>query len=397
MLKKTLGAIGASMLLASCTSGNSAIEPAFTSVDVAANKLTFAVGTANYQGLTTGLNTVVSFRQSNGNSGTLVNTPTITGPTGFVVPSVASAGVDGGTATISGAPQSQQPGGTITADTFGQAGGAFSYGFLPLNAGNNLITAGIGSFVPYTQPFYPEPLPKTAKGLFIGGPPAYTNVRTGTYPAAFIGFTQGFNIFAGTTLAAGTYGLSLTIPQSPTTNVKVSTSATLASTTPLATYTTPKIVDDGANGANITLTVPAGVTETIVDVIDAGQASIATAPVPCHGSYGSPYFYTVVDHTPGPATVTVNLPGNVGPVSPNTGKPTPTLCVGDAYAAYAVGTDYRAYESGPGQPDPAGIIAVPNFLTGPQADITISAPGFSTSGIYGQSTGRSVQAKTRII
>ncbi|MDP9025773.1 MAG: hypothetical protein M3N13_10415, partial [Candidatus Eremiobacteraeota bacterium] len=213
MLKKTLGAIGASMLLASCTSGNSAIEPPFKSVDVAANKLTFAVGTANYQGLISGLNTVVSFRQANGSSGTLVNTPTITGPAGFLVPNVKSAGVDGGTASITGAPQSQQPGGNVTNDTFGQAGGAFSYGFLPLNAGNNLITAGIGSFLPFNQPFYAEPLPKGSKSIFLGGPPAYTNVRTGTYPAGFLGFTQGFDIFAGTTLAAGTYGLSLTIPQ----------------------------------------------------------------------------------------------------------------------------------------------------------------------------------------
>lgn len=397
MYKKAFGAIGASVLLASCTSGNSAIEPAFTSVNVAANKLVFAVGTANYQGAITGLNTVVSFRQSNGLSGTLVNTPAITGPTGFLVPSVTSAGVDGATARITGAPQSQQPGGTVTADTFGQAGGAFSYGFLPLNSTNSFVASGNTGYTPYTQPFYAEPLPNGASTKFLGGPPAYTNVRTGTYPAGFVGFTQGFNIFAGTTLAMGSYGLQLTIPSSPTTNVTVATSATLGSTKALPTYANPIVADDGTNGATITLTIPAGVNETIVDVVDTGQDVNALSPVPCHGSYSAPYYYTVVDHTAGPATVAVHLPGNVGPTSPVTNSATPTLCKGDDYTAYAVGTNYRAYESGPGQPDPAGTAAMPNFLTGPQADITISAPGSSTSGIYGQSIGRSVQGKTRII
>lgn len=397
MTKQILGAIGASFLLASCTSGNSAIEPPFKSTDVTANKLVFAVGTANYQGITTGLNTVVSFRQSNGSSGTLVNTPNITGPTGFLVPNVTSAGVDANTASITGAPQSQQPGGTVTNDTFGQAGGAFSYGFLPVNAGNTTIGNGIGGFTPYTQPFYADNLAPTAPQLFLGGPPAYTNVRTGTYPSGFVGFSQGFDIFAGTTLAAGSYGLTLTIPTSPTTNGTVATTATLASTAALATYANPTVADDGANGANITLTVPAGVTETIVDVVDSGQDAAAAAPVPCHGSYSAPYYYTVVDHTAGPATVTINLPGNVGPISPTTGAATPTLCVGDDYAAFAVGTDYRAYESGPGQTDPAGIAQAPNFLTGPQADITISAASTSTSGIYGQSVGRRTLSSTRKI
>lgn len=390
MYKKTLGAIGAIMLLASCTSGNSAIEPGFTSANVASNKLVFAVGTANYQGLITGLNTVVSFRQSNGSSGTLVNTPAVTGPTGFLVPNVTSAGVDAGTASITGAPQSQQPGGTVTADTFGQAGGAFSYGFLPLNATNSFVANGNTGYAPYTQPLYAEPLPAGSSTKFLGGPPAYTNVRTGTYPAGFVGFSQGFDIFAGTTLAAGSYGLVLTIPSSPTSNTTVATSATLGSTTPLATYANPAVADDGANGAIITLTVPAGVNETIIDVVDTGQDPMAAAPAPCHGSYSAPYYYTVVDHTTGPATVAVHLPGNVGPVSPVTNTATPTLCTGDDYAAYAVGIDYRAYESGPGQPDPAGLAQAPNFLTGSQADITISGKGTSASGIYGQSIARKI-------
>ena len=388
MYKKTLGAIGASMLLASCTSGNSAIEPPFTSSNVAANKLVFAVGTANYQGLITGLNTVVSFRQINGSSGTLVNTPAITGPAGFQVPNVTSAGVDAGTASITGAPQSQQPGGTITADTFGQAGGAFSYGFLPLNSTNNFVANGNTGYAPYAQPLYAEPLPKGSSTKFLGGPPAYTNVRTGTYPSGFVGFSQGFDIFAGTTLALGSYGLVLTIPSSPTTNVTVAANATLARTTPLPTYANPTVADDGANGATITLTVPAGVNETIVDVVDSGQDPTAKAPTPCHGSYSAPYYYTVVDHTAGPATVVVSLPGNVGPVSPVTNNTTPTLCAGDDYAVYAVGTDYRAYESGPGQPDPAGLAQIPNFLTGSQADVTISGASTSASGIYGQSIVR---------
>lgn len=388
MLKKSLGLLGASMLLASCTSGNSAIEPPFKSVDVATNKLTFAVGTANFQGLTTGLNTVVSFRQANGSSGSLVNTPTITGPAGFLVPSVSSAGIDAGTSSITGAPQNQQPGGTVTSDTFGQAGGAFSYGFLPLNASNQAVFGNNG-YDPYGQPIYPELIPGYTSDpttttffppVFFGGPPAYTNIRTGTYPSGFSGFSQGFDIFAGTTLATGSYVLSVVIPQSPTTNATVSTTATLASVAALPTYATPTFTGDGAGGATITIQIPAGVTETLVDVVDRGPSPAANpAPTPCHGAYKAPYYYTIVDKTPGPAAVTVTLPGNVGPILPTTGTASPTFCMGDRYRVYAVGTDYLAYESGPGQPASGGLAQVPSFLNGPQSDITIST---RASGTY---------------
>jgi len=91
--------------------------------------------------------------------------------------------------------------------------------------------------------------------------------------------------------------------------------------------------------------------------------------------------------------VTLNLPGNVGPVLPTTGKASPTLCRGDDYAAIAVGVDYNAYESGPGQGNPAATGQVPNILTGPQADVTVSTFSLSTSGIYGQSTARAPFAR----
>lgn len=74
------------------------------------------------------------------------------------------------------------------------------------------------------------------------------------------------------------------MPQSATTNATIATAATLASTTTLATYAAPTVVDDGNNGANITLAIPAGVTETLVDVIDTGKDPTAMAPVKCHGS-----------------------------------------------------------------------------------------------------------------
>jgi hypothetical protein len=44
------------------------------------NTLQFAVGTANLYGLATGLNVVTTYRQPNGKSGTLLNSPILTVP-----------------------------------------------------------------------------------------------------------------------------------------------------------------------------------------------------------------------------------------------------------------------------------------------------------------------------
>ena len=104
------------LALSGCTSGNSAIEPPFHSTSLADLKLQFAVGTANIgiagpsgsgQAQFVGLNTVVTFRQPDGSSGTLLNTPAISGPPSLRIPATADAGTDAGSNHISGSPQTE--------------------------------------------------------------------------------------------------------------------------------------------------------------------------------------------------------------------------------------------------------------------------------------------------
>jgi hypothetical protein len=401
-------------MLAGCTSGNSAIEPTVRGVSPLAGKLTFAVGTVNYTlpastNQATGLNTVVAFRQADGLSDALVSTPTITGPTGFLVPATATTAYgDAGTGHISGDPQTAVAE-SAQASTFGQSGGAFSYGFLPDNSTNNSDSGAGAISAPYSQPFYLETVAGTSPDgstadfpvTFEGGPPAFTNVLTGTYPSGFTGYTLGFDTFADVTTPVGTYNLSVAVPTSATTSATATATATLATTTTLPTYTPPSIVEDGSGGGQITLSVPAGVTETVIEIVDVGDANGAST---CHPSdsgapvYALPYMYTVVDHTAGPATATDTLPDGSGPISA-AGVGSPTLCPNDGYVITAVGGDYGIAEAAPGQPNSNGSIESPNFFTygaGPQADITVSG---ETAEVYGSaastSKARSSEVKHR--
>ena len=152
-------------LAAGCTSGQSAVEPIVSQADLNANTLQFAVGTANIFGTSTGLNTVVTFRQSNGLSATLLNTPTITGPSGFLVNApadatptrtaskttpVTTAGADSKTNHISASAIPAAAGLPFTGTTFDLAGGAFAYGFSPENS----TSAGSATYTLYRSPMY---------------------------------------------------------------------------------------------------------------------------------------------------------------------------------------------------------------------------------------------------
>jgi len=405
-MKKRYAIAGALVAVAGCTSGNSKIEPPFQSVNPLVYKLQFAVGTANYQVIDTtaaaqapititGLNTVATYRQPNGDSGTLVNSPEIVGPAGFVVPlSSVDAGVDAGTSMITSTPQTVQPGAGTPPTTFGQIGGVFSYGIQPLNSNNNALS-GIASFTPYAQPFYTDAFSSGGTDIstvYLGGPPGYTNVQTGTYPGGFLGFTLGFNSFAAK-LAKGPYVLSDVIPTSTTGSGTLTATAMLASMALLPTYAPPATVtEDGSGGASFALAVPAGVTETFVNVVDTGQDPSSTF-TDCHTGYSAPYYYTVVLETAGPAAATATLPDGVGPIPAAGGSAEPTLCPGDDYSVTEIGTDYPAYEAGPGEASASGVSQTP-AITGAkgQADITVSYPATTSSGIYGMAETRRPQA-----
>jgi hypothetical protein len=271
-------AIALASVLSACTSGNSAIEPTVRSADIInGTTLQFAVGTANIAG-TPGLNVVSTFRCSSaagcpgtgvGNSAVLLDTPSIVGPAGLVVPATAAFRNDSGTNSLTAQlPAVQGITGVASSTTFGFSGGVYGMGFAPANgsvtsggtngtanfpktSGANFYALPIGGTVVLLPPVAPSTTPTTSLG-YIGGPPAFPQVRDGTYPSGYAGFLQGFTDFQITPVA-GTYTLNAVVPTSAITNGTKSATATLASTATLPTFAPPTIALDGLGGGTISV------------------------------------------------------------------------------------------------------------------------------------------------
>jgi hypothetical protein len=369
-----LGAAAGIAILTACTGGQSGIEPPFTAVNPQTqSSLQFRVGTVNYQGTSTYTNTVVTFRQPNGLSATLYNTPTITAPAGFVVPVIApnsattasGAGVDAGTNQIS-ATQPTQPGVTAVATTFAQVGGAFSYGFAPANSttggtafypGNGAGRAfgnALGATITdvYTQPIY-----RTSGGRrpFVLGPPAVPDFHNATlgFPAGFLGYDSGFTSFAVTPLA-GTYALHLTVPSSTIgqNSAVFDVNATLTNMVPLANEAAPPI---GVAGSNVTFTVAPAAAPTTFQVVYVVQLQQSGTAI-------------MFAFNAGAAGGTFTLP--LSQFTLSTGAcPGPTCVPGDLVAAYTVGSDWDIV----GGASPNNSSATP--LLPAQTDISISPIG----------------------
>jgi hypothetical protein len=380
--------------LAACGGGGAA-EPTLTQANLLANKLQLAVGVATFADGSKGLNVVSTFRQPNGLSATLVNTPSLTGPFTVNAPVGSScpgssflaglvgraylagfaeldgnfhpagaAGADAGTHTISGSPQTP-PGNTVPCSTLGEGGGVFAYGITLQNSTPDQTT-NVGPNYFYPQPLYglglQSPLP------YVGGPPAYPNVRTGTYPAGFLGYAQGFLTFAIGAPPAGTYTLNVLVPAANAGSANFAATAAIASSGGLAPFGAPPNVTEDANGdggLTVSFTSPPGVTESVVDIVDIGPN--AGSSLPPNGA--APIFYTILAQGSGAHVVT--LPPNVGPVAPN-GAASPSLLPGDNYVVTVIGVNYPLVEAGP----PSNLQLSPTIAgSNGQADITISPPG----------------------
>ena len=370
-------AIALGSLMSACTSGNSAIEPTVRAADIInGSTLQFAVGTANVAG-TPALNTVVTFRCSTasgcpgtavGNSAVLLDTPSIVGPAGLTVPAVAAFRTDAGTNSLTAQlPQVQGVAGVAASTTFGFSGGVYGMGFAPANG--SVTSGGTNGTANYPKTsganFYTLPIGGAAPLAYIGGPPAFPQVRDGTYPSGYAGFLQGFTDFAVTPVA-GTYALNVVVPTSAITNGTKSATATLTSTATLPTFAAPTIALDGLGGGTISVTVPVGVVEAYVEVVDTTGS--------CYG-LAAPAYYTIKTTTTGPQTLT--LPDTLGPSFAATSTAfTKTICSGDKYQLYAVGFDYNAFEASyPGNTSPTPTIVGANG----QADVTASAVTAGTS------------------
>ncbi len=336
--------------LAGCTSGQSGVEPASRAADLTKDKLQDAVGVATFTtsaGPVRGLNVVATFRQPNGLSATLLNTPFLSGP--FVVPAVAPPG-DAGSSHISGSPQIL-PGQTAASSTFGTSGGIFAYGFAPANS----TTSGGVSFNKYSEPFYTKGTMVGAATMYVGGPPAYPQVRNGNFDPFFTGYPEGFTSFVMPT-GVGAYTLSVGIQDANgNTTMIAAPTATLNNATGLGPSAKPTVASkDGNGGLTVAFTAPAGTTESLVNIVDTGV-----------GAGGPLVYYTVLVSGSGAQTAT--LPANLGPFSG--GVATASIPTGDDYSIRIVNVDYPAFEAGP----PNNIQQLPALLGGAgQADISFA-------------------------
>lgn len=327
MLKKicAAAALAGFLALPACTS-NQIAAPAVTQANVTLSQLQFQVGTANIAGHP-GLNAVVTFRQPNGLSALLVNTPVITLPFTNSAP-VALAGTDAGTNHIGGTPQG--PNGVAEpAATFSQSVGAFAYGLLASNS----ITSGTNNSVFYpatnSQPYYAALIGVTPRAYYIGPGNAFVpNFNDGSLGTTFVGYPSGFTAFALAPVA-GTYSLAAGVSAVNATVPTFTATTTLTSTALLPAFPPAVYASDGVGGGTVSVTVPLGVTETLVDVIDRQRGN----------------YYTLVIRGTGPQTAT--LAPNLGPPVPGASGFGPSILPGNGVRLLAAGFDYPAIEAVP--------------------------------------------------
>ncbi len=197
-----------------------------------------------------------------------------------------------------------------------------------LNPGNATLTG-------------PGGLALNAMGIFSYGQTPGTN-GVGGFPPAYspasqsaAGYATGFILTGALPTAGATYGIK-TIVMTNGQNQPYAAQATLPATlTVLGNEAAPSYASGGATGGGtFTVTVPAGVTETLVVVFN-GSTEVASA------------------ETKG---TSATLPAN-------------TLTPGTSYSAYAIGADYPLVEAGP----PANTSMTPKLTgAGGTSDLTAS-------------------------
>ncbi len=390
--------------LAACSNG-AAGPPAVTAVNVQSySKLQFAVGTANIGGQT-GLNTVVTLRQPNGLSAVGYSTPLITWDGAFTNTSATGTNVDAGTKQISGSALPAQLGSAVPASTFGSGSnsyGAFGYGFNNANAGvGNANTSLRYPCLPlYGATIAAANLSNGSSNCAtgtqtVGGPPAFPQLL-GAPLAGELGSYLGFVPFSGLAPAPNPatgnskFNLQVTIPAASGNIVLNAPPATMTNFAPLPAFNTPTFQSDGKGGGFITYSLPAGVTEAYLEIVNYGPDGMGGA----NCNFGPPPFFYTVKVGPGsPTTIglggTANDPGDNLAPTPSAGKlnamqSTHTFCTKadnttataaaaaapDQYQVFAVGFDYPAFEAAYPQSNnnPAPTIVGANG----QADLTMS-------------------------
>jgi hypothetical protein len=299
--------------------------------------------------------------------------------------------------------------------TFGQSGGIFATGLGPFNGVAS--TGQAYSYQPYPQPIFSAADAALITYQFIpwGGPPAFDPDGTGMGERDgagsingvdsfgdpyFLGVGEGITVFDGTRPSSGSYTLSVAIATvgngGAVTTGTLKKTAQLNAGTVLPTLTAPVFTPDGNGGGSFSVTLPGGVSEGLLQIVDFGPGGgpndgAAAKPANCQGARGTsfaPVYYTM--HIT-PSTTTYSLPDTIGPNLATSGgktnlQPSPTICTaaqntaaasgtatnGDDVVVQLLGFDYPAYEISYGltqSPTPENPA-----ITGSngQADITIS-------------------------
>lgn len=333
-----VGAIAVSGCGAS--SGSNSLNPNKV-INPNSNFLQLAVGTANIYG-TAGLNVVTTYRQPKGgqvpgDSGSLVNSPTLAVPSGFNVPPGVAIGADPNATIITGPTAAELaaiPTGTTagsmtatsqtppeptntTQTTFGQAGGVFGLGIEPFN-----YTSASGT--PFSVNPYPVPLYDALAGSDTGDPnqlpaawggvPAFDILGTGEapngsgiVPAGTAGISEGLDVFEIAPAANAAYTLTVTISGTSAGTFTKTATASMTSTALLPAIASPTYTADASgNGGAFGITLPAGVTEAYLEIVDVGAFdSSGNQTANCNGaSLAGPIFYTFAVSASGTETLT---------------------------------------------------------------------------------------------
>lgn len=396
-------ALASGLVLSACSTSAVGTLPTVHAVSPAAATLQLAVGTARIGLLdgssTVGLNVVATYRQPNGGSATLQNTPTLSGPQGSglfggrdaitgVTPAALHALTQGATLTTT-----PSPGTTPGFFGFGSLVGVYGYGLAPQNlvdygdhaAVYSVTAGGFPCDGPVTNllgyPYYPSASPNRpdqalALPLYFGGsdpahscnqqllgnpvaattsiavtsgsgggfaflgtPPAWPAPSGYGTPSGFLGYPVGFTDFA-TAPVPGVYTLQVAAPTNPddSASTTVTAAATLPASaigSPLPGMPKPQIQLRADGSALLALNVPPGASETIVFLANA-----------CGAAQQQVRRYSVLTHAAGQQVLL--LSNNLGPPDAS-GKPSATLFTcqpGDGkLAAVAVGFDYPAREA----------------------------------------------------
>jgi hypothetical protein len=330
---------------------------------------------------TYGINFVESFRGENGRSATQTNTPVIVIP-----PTLVNAGDNIVITTLPPNGNGGSPNQIIQAipgPAYGAGFGAPVSTQVVANAGGLGFAVGMGG--PPAFPAYQNPLMPNS-GAYILYSEGYAAIYPLTTPV-------GTGIDAATAMKyfPGTYKLNVYNPNVPnpgsinapgSSNYSVVSASAVLKGTPLPPMSQATLAFDGKGGGTITAIIPAGVTETYLTISGyaCAEPGTYTTPVTFNTELIAPAVYTFLSEVPGPATVNIPVPDQIGPIGTTTNQAFRTICLQSDLAALnasagfqafvqAVGFDYPAYESV--YPNNFGRLPL---LSGPsgQSDITFS-------------------------